>query len=206
VLVIVQGPVTKHTVAPGETLWQIARRYGVPVDTLAAANGVSNPRRLRVGSRLTIPVMATGGGSDEEAAVGPVARPGERARAGQIHLRWPLEGRITSRFGPRWGRMHQGIDVAAPVGTPVRAAAAGRVTHAGPLGTYGLLVVVDHGGGAETRYAHNSSLFVKEGDVVRQGKVIARVGSTGNSTGPHLHFEILIEGVHQDPEEWLPKR
>lgn len=204
VLVIAQGPTENYVVSKGDTLWSIAQRFGVPVDTLAAANGVRSPNRLRVGTRLTIPVMATGGG--EEAVWGPVALPGERVRPGQIQLRWPLDGRITSRFGPRWGRMHNGLDIAAPKGTPVRAAARGRVVHSGPLGTYGLLVVIDHGGGVETRYAHNSVLLIKKGETVEKGQVIARVGSTGNSTGPHLHFEVLIDGEHQDPEKWLPRR
>lgn len=203
VLVVAQGPATRHVVGRGDTLWSIARRYDVPADTLAEANGITNPRRLRIGQVLTIPVVATGG---SEPDAGPLARPGEPARAGQIRLAWPVSGRITSRFGPRWGRHHYGLDVAAPTGTPVRAAAAGRVTFSGSRGNYGLLIVIDHGGGVETRYAHLSRLQVKEGDRVRQGQVIGRVGSTGNSTGPHLHFEVLIDGTHQDPERWLGPR
>lgn len=204
VLVVAQGRTETYVVQRGDTLWDISRQYGVPVDVLSAANGVRSPHRLRVGTPLTIPVMATGGGYVEE--WGPVARPGQQVRAGQIQFIRPLDGRKTSGFGPRWGRMHYGLDIAAPTGTPVRAAAAGRVVHSGPLGGYGLLVVIDHAGGVETRYAHHSSLLVREGEWVRQGQVIARVGSTGNSTGPHLHFEVIINGEHQDPELWLPRR
>src|SRR5690606_21660856 len=150
------------------------------------------------------PVMATGGPLGEPQA--PIARPGASARDGQIILSWPLRGRITSRYGPRWGRMHYGLDIAAPQGTPVRAAAAGVVTFAGWAGSYGRMVSIDHGGGVQTRYAHHSAILVKEGESVRQGQVIARVGSTGQSTGPHLHFEVLINGEHQNPEDWLPRR
>ncbi len=116
---------------------------------------------------------------------------------------WPVSGPVTSRFGPRWGRMHEGIDIAVPSGTPVRASAAGTVIHAGWLGGYGNLVVVDHGNGISTAYAHNSSLAVTVGESVSQGQVVASSGSTGNSSGPHVHFEVRVNGSAVDPLGYL---
>ena len=104
---------------------------------------------------------------------------------------WPTKGTVTSHFGRRWGKMHQGIDIAAPVGTPVQAAADGTVRNASwHSGGYGNLIEVQHGDGTVTRYGHNSRLLVSVGQVVKQGQQIAEMGSTGHSTGSHLHFEI----------------
>lgn len=116
---------------------------------------------------------------------------------------WPTSGTVTSRFGPRWGRMHQGLDIAAPTGTPITAAASGTVIIAGPQGGYGNLVVIDHGGGLATAYAHQNSVAVAVGDSVTQGGVVGYVGSTGNSTGPHLHFEVRVSGAARDPLPYL---
>lgn len=119
---------------------------------------------------------------------------------------WPLKGGYTksSGFGSRWGRQHQGIDLACSVGTSVYAADGGTVTRAGYSGAYGNLVVIDHQNGQETRYAHNSKLLVKVGDKVYQGQEIAKSGSTGRSTGPHLHFEVRIGGTPRNPMNYLP--
>jgi murein DD-endopeptidase MepM/ murein hydrolase activator NlpD len=118
-------------------------------------------------------------------------------------LMWPVAGPVTSSFGWRWGRMHEGIDIAVPSGTPVHAAAAGRVIIAGWVGGYGNLVVVDHGGGLSTAYGHNSSFAVGVGSSVSQGQVVAYSGSTGNSTGPHVHFEVRVNGSAVDPLGYL---
>ena len=99
---------------------------------------------------------------------------------------------------------HNGVDLACPTGTDVVAADGGTVTFAGYKGTFGYLVIIDHQNGMETYYAHNSELLVEEGDKVYQGYHIAEVGSTGRSTGPHCHFEIRVDGVPQDPMEYLP--
>lgn len=112
----------------------------------------------------------------------------------------PVQGQLTSRFGPRGRDWHKGVDIAAPPGTPVRAADSGTVTYVGWDGPYGLLVRIDHGGGdVETVYAHLSSASVKAGDGVQKGQVIGQVGRTGNATGPHLHYEIRIGGRPVDP-------
>jgi murein DD-endopeptidase MepM/ murein hydrolase activator NlpD len=118
-------------------------------------------------------------------------------------LAWPVAGPVTSGFGPRWGRMHEGIDIAVPLGTPVRAAAAGTVIYAARLGGYGNLVVVDHGGGLSTAYAHNSSFASSVGQAVVAGQVVSYSGSTGNSSGPHVHFEVRVNGSAVDPLGYL---
>jgi len=130
----------------------------------------------------------------------------EMARAAQqppSSLVWPASGWVSSEFGPRWGRNHNGIDIAAPTGTPVVASARGTVTHAGPMGSFGLLVVVSHGGKVTTLYAHLSSIDVARGQEVAVGRRVGAVGSTGRSTGPHLHFELRRDGVAEDPRTLL---
>jgi len=116
---------------------------------------------------------------------------------------WPASGIVTSGFGWRWGRMHEGIDIAAPTGTPISAAASGTVIYAGWMGGYGNLVVIDHGGGLATAYGHQSSIAVSSGTQVSQGQTIGYVGSTGHSTGPHLHFEVRVNGSPVDPMGYL---
>src|SRR5918994_3488779 len=112
---------------------------------------------------------------------------------------WPVHGVLTSGFGWRWGRMHEGIDLAASTGTPVVAAASGTVIVAGWLGGYGNLVVIDHGNGISTAYGHNTSVAVGFGQSVAQGQLVAYSGNTGHSTGPHVHFEVRINGSPVDP-------
>jgi murein DD-endopeptidase MepM/ murein hydrolase activator NlpD len=116
---------------------------------------------------------------------------------------WPVDGTVVSGYGWRWGRMHEGIDIAASTGTPIWAAAAGSVIYAGWLGGYGNLVVVDHGNGLATAYAHASSILVSVGQSVSQGETVSLVGSTGNSSGPHLHFEVRVNGSAVDPLLYL---
>jgi murein DD-endopeptidase MepM/ murein hydrolase activator NlpD len=111
----------------------------------------------------------------------------------------PMTGRITSGFGPRWGRLHAGIDIAAPIGTPVHAASTGRVIAAGPAGGYGQVVKLEHPGGVSTVYGHISRWTVSVGQAVRAGQVIALSGNEGRSTGPHLHFETRLDGQPVDP-------
>ena len=116
---------------------------------------------------------------------------------------WPVNGSVVSGYGMRWGRMHEGIDIAASTGTPIWGAAAGTVIHAGWLGGYGNLVVVDHGNGLATAYAHASAILVAVGQQVAQGETISLVGSTGHSSGPHLHFEVRVNGIAVDPLLYL---
>jgi murein DD-endopeptidase MepM/ murein hydrolase activator NlpD len=125
------------------------------------------------------------------------------APSGSGVLGWPVSGPVTSGFGVRWGRMHEGIDVAVGEGTPVRAAAAGTVIYAGWMSGYGNLVAVDHGNGLSTAYAHNSSLAVSVGQSVAAGEIVSYSGNTGNSTGPHVHFEVRVDGSAVDPLGYL---
>lgn len=115
----------------------------------------------------------------------------------------PTSGVVTSRFGARWGRTHTGIDIGAPTGTPIKAAAGGTVIFSGWKGTLGKLVVVSHGNGVQTYYAHCSSLLVSSGQKVSAGQLIAKMGNTGRSTGPHLHFEIRLNGYAINPQSYI---
>lgn len=115
---------------------------------------------------------------------------------------WPVSGPITSGFGPRWGRVHEGIDIAAPGGTPIRAAKTGRIVIAAPTGGYGNYTCLDHGGGLSTCYAHQSG-FARTSGSINQGEVLGYVGNTGASFGNHLHFEIRVNGAATDPMGYL---
>jgi murein DD-endopeptidase MepM/ murein hydrolase activator NlpD len=117
-------------------------------------------------------------------------------------LIWPVAGPVVSGFGMRWGRMHEGIDIAAGYGTPIHAAAAGTVIYAGWMGGYGNLIIIDHGGGLATAYGHQSS-FAVGGGTVSQGQVIGYVGCTGHCFGPHVHFEVRVNGSPVDPLGYL---
>lgn len=133
-------------------------------------------------------------------AVEPVVS-GRVSGAGLI---WPISAPVTSEFGPRWGRLHAGIDVGAGMGAPIRAAKSGTVIYSGVMGGYGNVVVIDHGGGFSTLYAHQSRTAANEGQSVSQGQLIGYVGNTGNSTGPHAHFETRVNGNPQNPRQYLP--
>ncbi|MCT4593448.1 MAG: peptidoglycan DD-metalloendopeptidase family protein [Anaeromicrobium sp.] len=115
----------------------------------------------------------------------------------------PTRGTMTSRFGTRWGRRHTGIDIASKIGTPIKAAQGGKVVFSGWKGNYGKLVMLDHGNGYKTYYGHCSSLLVKKGDIVKRGQLIAKVGNTGRSTGPHVHFEVRKNNVPLNPLKYV---
>lgn len=117
---------------------------------------------------------------------------------------WPLNGSITSYYGPRWGRMHTGIDIDGVSGQPIVASKSGRVIVASYYGGYGNAVVIDHGGGVTTLYAHMSSFGVSSGANVSQGQIIGYVGCTGSCTGDHLHFEVRVNGNPVNPLDYLP--
>lgn len=118
-------------------------------------------------------------------------------------MAWPTQGEATSEFGERWGRMHNGIDIAADTGTPIVAAKDGRVVFCGWMGGYGHTIDIDHGSGVITRYAHQSTTVASEGEQVDQGQLIGKVGMTGSATGPHLHFEVRVDDEERDPRRTL---
>jgi murein DD-endopeptidase MepM/ murein hydrolase activator NlpD len=213
--------------ARGRTL---ALRRSVRGETAAVAARAAQVRQLRdeligaqghlVASRAktlvdlsTLSASEQSEASEIDALQAASAQLGERIRSAQTGapqsssstagLIWPVEGPITSPFGWRWGRMHEGIDIGVGYGTPIRAAAAGTVIYCGWEEGYGNLVVIDHGGGLATAYGHQSSIAVACGESVAQGQVIGYVGCTGHCTGPHLHFEVRVDGNPVDPLGYL---
>ena len=207
----------------GDTLLKIAQRYGLTMGELLQLNPGLETARLVVGSQVQV-VRSAPGRSRMLLGLAPVGSGGlswpelpsfgndQRQSApylrGSTAMIWPAQGTFTSGYGWRWGRMHKGIDIANNVGTPIVAAARGRVSFAGwHEGGYGYFVEITHEDGSRTRYGHNSNLLVREGQQVDQGQVISQMGSTGRSTGPHLHFEVLPLGEGaMNPLQFLPPR
>ena len=207
----------------GDTLLKIAQRYGLTLGELLQLNPGLETARLVVGTQVQV-VKSAPGRSRMLLGLAPVGSGGlswpelpsfgndQRQSApfgrGSTAMIWPSQGTFTSGYGWRWGRMHRGIDIANNVGTPIVAAARGRVSFSGwHDGGYGYFVEITHDDGSRTRYGHNSTLLVREGQQVEQGQVISQMGSTGRSTGPHLHFEVLPAGEGaMNPLQFLPPR
>lgn len=174
-----------HYVKRQETLFQISNIYGISVQKIAIANGIKDPSHISVGQPILIP--------------------------GNVysHIIWPVRGEISSYFGKRESRgFHEGIDIVAPKGTPIKAVADGLVIASGKgldgFSKYGRLVILDHGNGVRTIYAHNKKNNVRSGTCIRTGDVIGEVGNSGNATGSHLHFEIRKYGNPLNPILYLP--
>lgn len=216
-------PGTIHYVRAGENLYRIGLHYGVEPAVIARENGIRDVRALRVGQRLFVPrpkgasatASATRRRSTDSTArartrsngAGGQANPQVRKAAldpSSPRFGWPTRGRLSSGYGLRRGRHHEGIDIASPHGSPIFAAEAGRVIHSGRMRGYGKVVVVKHAGRYRTIYAHASRLVVRRGEFVERGQKIAEVGSTGRSTGPHLHFEIRRDESPRNPLAYLP--
>ena len=179
--------VITYQIKRGETLCKISRRYFVSVEALARLNHIANPNLIESGRVIYIPRVETARNS---------------LMKSDFKLLMPVKGRLSSRYGYRWGRMHRGIDLAASEGTPVRAAATGKVVYAGWFGSYGKLIKLNHGC-LGTKYGHLSKIFVRPGMRVAVGQVIGLVGSTGRSTGNHLHFEVEQYGRKINPSRFL---
>ena len=200
-----------HTAAKDDTLDSIAKRYGVGMAAIAnyGPNQLANPDSLAVGQNIIVP-----GGVYKPPPAEPKAQPAPETKAPpapqptpapqpkeERGFVWPTYGMLTQYFGA----YHAGIDIAAPIGTPIYAAASGRVIKVVKLDwSYGWYLVIDHGNGFEGLYAHCSQFAVSVGDRVEQGEVIASIGNTGRTTGPHLHFELSLNGQVVNPLNYLP--
>jgi len=193
-------------VRSGQTLSQIADTYGVSTRTLVEANGLASAHAIRAGQRLTIPGRTAASGTAARAAPRVQVPQNTRPLAGALQrgfFTWPARGVLTSRFGVRWRRHHNGIDIAAPRGTPIYAGRGGLVSFAGWYYGYGLAVMIDHGAGIISIYGHASKLLVRGGQAVSAGQIIARVGCTGSCTGSHVHFEVRVNGRPLNPLRYL---
>jgi LysM repeat protein len=213
---------SRGLVRSGDTVLSVAQRYGMTVSDLLRLNPGVEMASLTPGIQLRVapsaPMRAhmllalrpTGSGalSWPDLPNLPQVPQAPLPGSGPGDYIWPTQGVFSSGYGWRWGRMHKGIDLANRTGTPIVAAKEGRVSFAGwHDGGYGYLIEISHADGSTTRYAHNSRLLVGQGQEVSQGEVISQMGSTGNSTGPHLHFEIIAPGMGaMNPLNFLPPR
>jgi murein DD-endopeptidase MepM/ murein hydrolase activator NlpD len=212
--------VCTHVVRSGESISRIAVRYRVTRAALVSANQLMNPHALRSGQRLSVPGCrpapapstageAPGNQPDDEGVL--IKRVGPRRiltsrvlgapdfREERISLVWPVEGPVISTFGRRSRGWHAGIDITAEVGSQIYAAAAGTVVYSGWIRAYGQVIKIEHSNGFITLYAHNQTNLVEVGEDVHAGQVIATVGRSGHTTGPHVHFEVRRDGKAYDP-------
>lgn len=195
-------------VSKNDTVAKLADKHGSYKQAVYAANLLGEEAQLKIGSEIFLP------GAKVAAVTASAARTGTKASKTTVTVssrkfRWPVMGKISSVFGWRrspFGRrrvFHSGLDIRAPRGRGIVAAGDGRVVHAGWMGGYGKTIVISHPGGMSTLYGHCSSLLVRNGQTVRSGQQIARVGSTGRSTGNHLHFEVRRNSTPQNPLKYL---
>jgi murein DD-endopeptidase MepM/ murein hydrolase activator NlpD len=192
-----------------------AQTRSVRDELVGASNDLSSSRQKKVVALSSLTASERGEAGEIDALQAASERIAAAIRAAQSKdggptqapssagLIWPVQGPITSPFGWRWGRMHQGIDIGVPYGTPIEAAAGGTVIYCGWEEGYGNFVVLDHGGNLATAYGHQSRIAVTCGQRVDQGQVIGYVGCTGHCTGPHLHFEVRVDGNPVDPMGYL---
>jgi len=194
---------TTYVVKSGDTVYRIAARFGISTTALMNANGLTNPRDLRLGQVLTIPGAYRGSAPAYAGNSHAFPYHGERASR---QFGWPVsDGMVSSGFGVRNGAMHQGIDIAAPEGTPVHAADSGTVIFSGALHGYGNVVIISHDDDYATVYGHNQVNLVLEGARVVRGQTIARIGTSGRTSGANLHFEVRYENVAHNPLAYLPE-
>jgi murein DD-endopeptidase MepM/ murein hydrolase activator NlpD len=198
---------SSYVVRSGDTLYRVALRYNISVGRLMAANGITDPRDLRVGQSLVIPgsyQAASVDTADLTASASGVHRyEGPRA---DRQFDWPVsQGVVSSGFGIRNGAMHDGVDISAPVGTPIHAADSGVVIFSGQLHGYGNTVIIRHDDNYVTIYGHNQINLVREGDHVARGQTIAELGHSGRTTGANLHFEVRCDNIAHDPLAYLPQ-
>ena len=192
-----------------------AQTQAVRDELVGASNDLSSSKQQKLQDLSTLTASERGEAEEIDALQASSARIAAAIRAAQAKnsgptqtpsnagLIWPVQGPVTSPFGWRWGRMHEGIDIGAGYGTPIHAAAGGTVIYCGWEEGYGNFVVLDHGGNLATAYGHQSSIAVTCGQQVNQGDVIGYVGCTGHCFGPHLHFEVRVNGNPVDPLGYL---
>jgi hypothetical protein len=190
-----------HTVSKGESFKSIGKDYKVAPDKIKKLNGYDSNDKLLVGDELIIPTTQ---GNKKKVAKKNNSKSKVSHQKGKYI--WPAQGKFSSGFGKRGSRMHDGIDISAPKGTVVIASRTGKVIHSGKLSGYGNMVVLKHGNDYFTAYAHLTKIYVKKGEIIKQGKKVGTVGNTGRSSGPHLHFEIRYKTKPVDPLKFLPKR
>lgn len=196
-----------HELKRGETLYSLASRYRIDVDELLEVNGITDPRDLKVGRLIFIPDADPMAPLPPPVAAAdqPLPAPAPVPAAQGARFIWPVDvGVLYSGFGIRQGVRHDGIDLGAPEGTPVRAAGDGEVIYVGSDKAFGNLVILRHDDRLVTVYAHNQQVLVAIGQRVKRGQVIAQLGQTGRSEGPHLHFEVREGSRAVDPVLYLP--
>ncbi len=186
-----------HRVEKGQTLWQVAKAYNIELDQLVQANRLPDASKLEVGQLIFVPNVTGRRAPTSETS---------RVSFDPNGFAWPVQGKVVTHFGSRRGLVaNKGIDIEARAGVAVKAARAGRVSFSDEqLRGYGKTVIIDHGDGFSTVYAHNELLLVHAGQQLQQGEVIARVGSTGHAAAPVLYFEIRKAHKPQNPIYYLP--
>ncbi|MGI6452811.1 MAG: peptidoglycan DD-metalloendopeptidase family protein [Syntrophomonadaceae bacterium] len=185
-----------HVVKKGDTLWNIAQRYEVEIGQLMNANRGKDPHSLQIGDIIFIP-------GDNSIALPALSSASRGITPLRSVLLWPLIGSITSNFGWRASGFHHGIDIAGNIGDPIRSAEKGKVVFADYRPVYGYTVIIEHNDGRQTVYAHAKEIMVKKNQVVNRGDIVATVGLSGNTTGPHLHFEVRKGNEPVDPLTYL---
>lgn len=196
-LTIPVDKIITYTVTEGDSLWSISQKFNTTVETLFYDNSIDASDILLTDQSLK--VRAEEITFEKE----PVQYKGTAIPKLKV---WPVFGTVSSGFGPRNGRMHKGLDIVAEYGLPIRAVDDGKVVFADKRGTYGNTVIINHGGGFRSLYGHASRLEVSPGQFVKRGQIVARIGSSGRSTGAHLHIELLYKGVPYNPEYYLPDK
>ncbi len=220
----VRGREAVYQVRPGDTLYSISKRYGMDYRTLARHNHIRYPYTIYTGqqfylkgiaprpSYIPLPKKRSGVASSITMPRHHVVKSWRHRSAFGVSRRivrliWPVRGKVSSEFGRRHGRSHDGIDIAVPEGTPVRAAAAGDVVYSSHrLAGYGNLIIIRHSYDMFTAYAYNQINLVRRGKHVKRGDIIARAGHTGHTTGSHLYFEVRRGTTPVNPLAYLPGR
>lgn len=223
-LVLPKDPEIEVIVEAGDTLWQIAKANSIDIDYLCGYNNLSQTAVLAIGSVILVPSPNLAEEPDSISVVAAINNTSytvsrnevsltTSSRSGEVSVisytvanEWlmPTIGTISSDYGERDSGFHHGIDIAADTGTPIYASCSGYVSLAGYKNyIYGYTVEIEHSGDYQTMYAHMSAVAVDEGDWVKAGDLIGYVGETGNATGPHLHFQVELNGVILDPNDFI---